>query len=296
MSPSVGTRPAVALRLPRLPGPRLDAPFVVVHVGQSAAVLRAGDDSLAITSRERGLVPGGVCVPHPADFALVRRALVRRALTPGAAVRPDLLLADLLPHAVRVDLRVPPTVPDATAVAALSRAVAAARVPAGVLPDPRPLRDLAGPLARAALAGDDAGVADLLHRLVGSGPGATPAGDDVVVGVLAALGATPGSPAADARGRLARALPAVLHRTTWASRHDLRAAAAGQLAEHLHDLVRATADAALVPGTVARARTWGATSGLDHASGVAAAAALALPTSGPRAGVPSVDTHLRRSA
>lgn len=292
MSPSVGTRPAGALRLPRLPGPRLDVPFAVVHVGQSAAVLRADDDTLlALTSRERGLVPGGVCVPHPADFALVRRAL-----SPGGVVRPDLLLADLLPHAVRVDLRVPPAVADPAAVAALARAVAAACVPAGVLPDPRPLRDLAGPLARAALAGDDAGVADLLRRLVGSGPGATPTGDDVVVGVLATLRATPGDPAADAVARLARALPAVLPRTTWASRHDLRAAAAGQLAEHLHDLVRATADAALVPGTVARARTWGATSGLDHAAGVAAAAALTLPSSGPRAGVPSLDPHLRRSA
>ncbi|TFV53970.1 DUF2877 domain-containing protein, partial [Geodermatophilus sp. DF01-2] len=65
--------------------------------------------------------------------------------------------------------------------------------PAGAAMDPRPARALAEPLTLAALTGDEARVAHLLSRLVGVGPGATPAGDDVIVGVLAALDAAAGS-------------------------------------------------------------------------------------------------------
>lgn len=274
----------------------------VVHIGQSSLILsgirsEAAGDLVAITSHKRGLVPGGVCLPDDAELAdlldVARRAaaglgtldLRRWAETPPL----EIAVVDLRLRAVKLDAR---------AVAELTRRLAAADCLSAVDPlmDPRPQRALAEPLAEAALAGDERTLRGLLLRLVGSGPGTTPTGDDVVVGVLATLSATHVA----AHARLSRHLPALLGRTTAASRHDLAAAADGCYAEHIHRTVAALADVRLVPATVERARTWGATSGLDQAAGVAGSAIAILrecaPTADPLDPGPLDLNVLRRSA
>ncbi len=282
-------------------------PFRLVHVGQSAVILarpverREGHRSelVAVTSRMRGLVPGGICLPDHAEFAEFAHRVsgdepVRPAQAPRV-VRLDAWLADPPREVERVDLRLPPTVLDPRAVALMSSTLAAVPVHApDPVMDPRAQRELAGPLARAALNGDDLLAHDLLVRLIGAGPGTTPAGDDVVIGVLATLSAARGLPGADdAAQRLAAPVAALVDQTTAMSRHDLLAATDGEFAEHVHGLVRALTDPDLVVETVDHARTWGASSGIDHASGATAAAraVLALTTDQ----IPSRSTH-RRSA
>lgn len=274
----------------------------VVHIGQSSLILaeigsEAAGDLVAITAQERGLVPGGVCLPDDAELADLLDVARRAAAGVGTldlrrwAESPPLEI-------VVVDLRLRAVELDARAVAELRvRLAAADRLSAAdLLMDSRPQRALAERLAEAALAGDERTLRALLLRLVGSGPGTTPAGDDVVVGVLATLSATH----VDAHARLSRHLPALLGRTTAASRHDLAAASDGCYAEHIHRTVAALADVRLVPATIERARTWGATSGLDQAAGVAGSAIAILrecaPTAAPLDPCPLYLNVLRRSA
>jgi Protein of unknown function (DUF2877) len=115
---------------------------------------------------------------------------------------------------------------------------------------------------------------DAVHRLIGLGPGLTPAGDDFLIGVLALLDAL-----------AEKALHAVLARvlgqaspqsTSSLSRCFLQAAAAGHVGEHLHcavsSIISGDADAA-----VAAARQIGHSSGWDMLTGVAAALRIVAP-------------------
>ncbi|MBO0900763.1 DUF2877 domain-containing protein [Cellulomonas sp. zg-ZUI22] len=234
----------------------------VVRAGRSLVVLRtAGGALVPVTSPEHGLVPGGVCLGGGL-----------RGLAPRAGTTPDPgPWAAHLDGAPRVDLAVPVGAVDAHAARALlAGALGAEPARAGRdVMDPRPARRRAGELVAAAVAQDPRRVRTALRRLVGVGPGSTPSGDDVVVGVLAGLDRrSAGAAAAVVRG----ALPVLLDRTTSLSRHTLVAALRWQVAERVHTLVEATAAVGLVPATLAAARTWGATSGLDLAAGVAAGA------------------------
>jgi hypothetical protein len=109
-----------------------------------------------------------------------------------------------------------------------------------------------------------------LAGLVGRGPGLTPSGDDVIVGVLVALDlvreAVPGT--AEVRQTLARVLAGGLtSRTTRLSAQLLSAAAEGLYAEPVLALVEALVDGAAPPG-----RLDGAVRGLlavGHDSGAA---------------------------
>lgn len=280
-----------------------------VHVGTSAVLLRpagggsgrsdGGSDGLLVVSGAgRGLVPGGICLPGTVDL-LALRAVAEAASAVGAGCLDLSGWLPVLARATRTDLAVHPGRIDPAAVRRLVAECAAdpsavqqpavLTGPAGRADladggpgpmDPGPLRRLAGPLAAAALAGAAEDVADLLLALVGAGPGSTPTGDDVVVGVLAALDRDGGHGAAGATAtaatggadRLRAALPPLLGRTTAGSRHDLAAAVAGQFAERVHVLVRALAAPRLVPAVVRAARGWGATSGTDLAHGIAGAA------------------------
>jgi Protein of unknown function (DUF2877) len=117
-------------------------------------------------------------------------------------------------------------------------------------------------------------VDDLVHGLVGLGAGLTPAGDDVLCGVLLTLRAT--GRVRDTE-RLAAAVGATLHRTTSISASLLDAAVRGFATPAVTDLVRAVArgdrDAVrtLLPAVLAV----GHSSGADLVAGVAGAA-LAL--------------------
>lgn len=266
-------------------------PLRVVHVGQSAVLLeregaRSAPELVAVTAASRGLVPGGCCLPDVRDFAGFRTAVLRR---PTVDLSGWASLAAR--QVVTVDLGIHPRPLDPAAVALLVRLVGQ-NPPDGVgrdarrdglhpLMDPDPLRRLAGPLTRAALASDAGEVQLLLRQLIGAGPGATPAGDDVVIGAVAALDAATGTALPRARAHVARAhlcafLPSLLSATTRASRQDLVAAVEGQFAQHVHVLAEALTDPAAVPPALRAARGWGATSGIDVASGVAGAAAAVL--------------------
>ncbi len=285
-----------------MPGAALVAALTTVHVGQSAVLLRTTTgDLLPVTSSAHGLVPGGWCLPDDREFAALATAARQRAVLDLRSWQ------GVLAATAATDLSVRPGAVDVVAAraladAALSRTVGdgasarPARPDHGPM-DPFPLRRCARALVRAAAAGDGAAVHDLLERLVGVGPGSTPSGDDVVVGVLAGLDRRADGAARSAAAPVRQALPHLLDRTTSVSRHDLVAALRGEVAERVHHLLAAVGDRSLVPTAVDAARTWGATSGLDLAAGVAAGSlAPAHSALRPRAATPSPFVPLRRSA
>lgn len=294
--PTVVLAPAAALQAPageQALGRRFPTGQAgVVHVGQSAVLLTGDDgtDLLVVTGAERGLTPGGVHVP---EAALDR--LCQDLAAAGADAVVDLTGWCAAPVR-RVDLRVPRVVPDPTALSLLHTAVhegpgAVTAATADVM-DPGPQRALAGKTAVAALTADRRAAADLLGRLVGAGPGATPAGDDVLVGVLAALYAVPHPAAVAAVELLADLLTPLLDHTTRASRQDLRAAAAGRFARHIHNQVRALGAADRVPSAVSAAQRRGATSGTDLLCGlVHAATVLSAPVVAPEPVAPTSPTR-----
>lgn len=121
-------------------------------------------------------------------------------------------------------------------------------------------------LARSALGAGE--LAACVAAAVGAGPGTTPAGDDVICGVLAGLDLLG---LRDAHQRLGAAVTPLLWATTRSSRHLLAAAVEGRYTERLLGLAAAlAAGRSAAPALDALAR-WGASSGLDQATGFAAA-------------------------
>ena len=132
-------------------------------------------------------------------------------------------------------------------------------------------RDVTSHLAR-----DSHLLADVLAKAVGRGPGLTPAGDDVLVGILAVL-ALPqsGDPGHVARNALTRLLPALLPKTTSLSAYLVRQAMEGHCSKALCDLLCALAagsSAVDLMRTITGILATGATSGADMCMGIAAAA------------------------
>ena len=120
------------------------------------------------------------------------------------------------------------------------------------------------------------------ERLIGWGEGLTPAGDDVLVGLLAGLDAFALGDARRLRFRaaLASAVVAGLPRTTPIAAHYLRLAAGGHYSEPLVDLRNALAcepDWQAVDMCLQRALDVGATSGADTVSGLLAALSAWCP-------------------
>ncbi len=115
---------------------------------------------------------------------------------------------------------------------------------------------------------------DVLAQVVGRGPGATPAGDDVLVGILAVL-TSPHSGIAGARAAesIGRALHPLLPTTTDLSGHLLRQATKGLFGRDLQELVNALIGASApqrVSEKVRRVVATGATSGADACAGLLA--------------------------
>lgn len=113
---------------------------------------------------------------------------------------------------------------------------------------------------------DTAAAAAAAHRLIGWGPGLTPAGDDIITGAEAALHAV-----ADPMAGFAGALLAdVESRTTEVAAAMLRHAASGAFAERVHRLIQATMvdDLALNGDPLRGTADWGATSGTDTLAGI----------------------------
>lgn len=140
----------------------------------------------------------------------------------------------------------------------------------------REAADVVTVFARACAELDLAQATASLDRLLGWGEGLTPAGDDCIVGVLAALDALAHDDAArrSHRDALGAAVAARSERTTAIAAHALRLAAAGHFAAPVDRFV-----AALCTGDDDHAAAaalhdllgLGATSGADTASGVVAA-------------------------
>jgi hypothetical protein len=132
----------------------------------------------------------------------------------------------------------------------------------------------------------------VLSRLIGFGPGLTPAGDDVLVGLMSVLYRA-GAGSADARAvrtTLARELHRQAHRSTDVGAHYLRLAADGHFAEPLLDLVDALVggrDRAVVLARTRDALRVGASSGADAVAGVLLGL-CALRLDGPRLASPSM--------
>ncbi|GAA3216198.1 DUF2877 domain-containing protein [Oerskovia jenensis] len=256
----------------------------VVHVGHSAIVLGAPGRLVPVTGPDRWLVPGGLHVTSEREWVGLL-ALARRTGATCSTVSCD----TWLDAATRCDLTLParPSLPSPAAAEAASagaRADALAAWSASSPPHaPASLDRARRPvLALAAAAVADPYEPDAVRRLVGAGPGTTPTGDDLLVGMLAGLLA--GADRSRAH-RLGATVLGLLHRTTRASRHELAAAVDGRFGEALRDVVTtltepgATPDAVLRPA--ARLATWGASSGRDQAHGAALAVSALLATSGP---------------
>lgn len=129
---------------------------------------------------------------------------------------------------------------------------------------------------------DGTGLGPVLAQVVGRGPGATPAGDDVLVGALAALTSPrSGRPGARAAALLCRSLLPLLSTTSDVSGQLLRQAARGLFCRDLHELVAAViADthARDLHESVRRVIETGATSGGDACEGLLAFAPLFFKT------------------
>jgi hypothetical protein len=128
-------------------------------------------------------------------------------------------------------------------------------------------------LARASRALSAPAAAAAIRRLIGCGPGLTPAGDDLIVGFLAGLWSTRGGDPARRRflDALAAIVSAAAEATGEISRAYLQHATRGSVAEPLARLARAIADGAPLPEVARAARRAlrvGHTSGGDGVQGL----------------------------
>jgi hypothetical protein len=127
---------------------------------------------------------------------------------------------------------------------------------------------------------------DVLARVVGRGPGATPSGDDVLVGVLAVLTCSRSGAAGDSAAKaLGRSLMPLLPRTTDVSGQLLRQAVNGLFCRDLHELVSGLLGAPSprqLGDKVRRVIEIGATSGADMCEGLLAFAPFYFVTDNQR--------------
>lgn len=127
-------------------------------------------------------------------------------------------------------------------------------------------------LAFATRSGDGGGVMNLLEKLVGAGPGLTPAGDDFIVGWLAGLTLIARTPVRLAfLNAICGGVKALASATTSVSAQHLSDAAALMFSERLSDLgvaIAAGAPQPVLSGCVRAQLSVGASSGADAAAGL----------------------------
>ena len=260
----------------------------VQSIYRSVVNIATADGLLTVASPEGGGLPNGILADLGPDWRAI-------GLHPGMVVNasdasirvPDAGFEVQLDSARRWSPRFQWPVEAADAAAeswgrrsAATRSIAGARASAGgfgaLLREDVPIHDSVGlvDLARPILgglidaleAGDRSLAAEVAARLIGLGPGLTPSGDDVLVGIEAALHALD-RPSA---GFLVLATGDVEGRTTALAATLLCHAAAGEFSERLHSLLAALlgADDEAIPAAIDRAVAWGATSGTDCLLGV----------------------------
>jgi hypothetical protein len=250
-----------------------------------------------VTGPARGLAPGGVLLPEQDDMA----ALVAAVVGTGAQILDVSVWSEPATWSTDRSLVIVGLGLKALDLPGAARALAAHESHGGVS---EPQRSLAIPLVSALSSGDWQAAARFVEQLIGAGPGATPAGDDVLVGVLAALHAlstgvstdetqTDASTAVVALAQLSQDIRSSLHRTTRPSAHDLAAACDGRFGDHVHIMLGALTDPRKLPDAVRLAATWGATSGHDIFHGLIAGLST---TSAYDRHLTDSSAHTRRSA
>jgi hypothetical protein len=259
----------------------------VQSIYRSVVNFSTADGLLTVASPEGGGLPNGILADLGPDWREIGMQSGMPALASGGAIRvPDAGLEIQFDGAARWSPRLRSAADDAdTAAARWRRRAAATRATArgcasaagfgGLLREDAPhdpvgvlgvARPILSELAVALEAGDRTRAAEVAARLVGLGPGLTPSGDDVLVGIEAALHAL----ARPSAGFLALAMNDVEGRTTAVAATLLRHAGAGEFAERLHALLAALlgSDDEAIPAAIDRAVAWGATSGTDCLLGV----------------------------
>lgn len=213
-------------------------PVEVVAVFDRAVYLRRDQDVLPLLAPDALLLPGALRVVAPADLDALEVRVGDRVRVGQGQVRT---------HRGGVVVRRvwrPRPVPTAPLGEPARQAALAGLAGVGPLADL--LADRLTELARASLAEPPASPAAPVRGLVGLGPGLTPAGDDVLCGLLLGLRAT-GRVAA--RSRLEQRVLPLLDRTSALSATLLRQAAQGYavppVVELLHAWHRGAGDPAL---------------------------------------------------
>jgi hypothetical protein len=254
-----------------LAGPTDVDDLSVVYVGRTAALLATRSGTLVpVTAGLTCLTPGGLGTPDQTALAPV---LVRWSKLADDHRAPAIDLRAWHAAATAVELRIP-----AVDRVVITRAQIA-EVDRG-LPDPSYRAagfapgERAEELTRLALDALPDELDVCVAATVGAGVGSTPAGDDVICGVLAGLDLLGFGVA---HQRLGAAVNPLLPGTTRISRHLLAAAAAGRYTERLIGLAAALASGRSVRAALDALARWGASSGLDQAIGFAAAIRAGAP-------------------
>ena len=125
------------------------------------------------------------------------------------------------------------------------------------------LEEADGPISKA----DFRSIARTLQSLSGLGQGLTPAGDDFLIGVLAACTRFPHSGMDSLRKELGNAITKTLDSCTWLSKALLACAAEGEFSPSIHDILTAQRDTDLARA-VSAGIAWGHTSGADTLGGI----------------------------
>ena len=138
------------------------------------------------------------------------------------------------------------------------------------------LREVTSALEAALRHGDVDAAQEHAARLVGLGPGLTPAGDDWLVG-LATICSVPGSPVGDLRSLLVRLVDDAVERTNDISHAAMAHAAQGRVRESITELVTAMArgDGAAMERRGTQVMLIGASSGTAILTGMLAGLELA---------------------
>ena len=233
-----------------------DSDFEVAHAGTSTVVLRpydASEDDVVVTTGDVGLMPGGI--HYSREIFEQWRSGIRGSRVRFRSDARSLELVD------RIDLHLNAIAIDQDslllAVHLLHRSQAREFGVTSV--------ERATKVARQAFARQREDLSDAVLQLVGRGEGSTPAGDDLLVGVCAALR---GMGCETEAALIAGFACDIAHRTTRASRLYLRAAEVGRFSERVHLLASSFGHQSDTAKIMKAVQGWGASSGLDLAAGM----------------------------
>jgi Protein of unknown function (DUF2877) len=211
---------------------------------------RADGRLLGLVAREVGAVPRGFQLATPSSFDFRDYLRVNTSVSCRAGLsrfERSALVIDLRPASSwRSDLGKFPIASDDSAIAAAWRAAWAVLVEHGGADELAGQADGAiDSLLHAAQARRPKVAFAAISRLIGFGPGLTPAGDDFLVGFLAALRSTAGNdePLRAFRAGVAAFVASVAAQTNLISRTYLEAACEGEVSEPLAALAAAIGQA-----------------------------------------------------